>query len=130
MNDDPANVDVLYAKTEVVDQETNHQVQKLSDDIVDYFAKNGLMKKDYEHVKLHATLLNTRYRRDPSPEKRNQRFTKRKSFDARTILEKFGEFEFGLQGLETVQLSNRSTVGPDGYYGCNGLVTVGRDEEL
>lgn len=41
MNDDPSQVDVLYAKVEVIGQETNHQIQKLSNDIVDYFYAKG-----------------------------------------------------------------------------------------
>lgn len=43
MNDDPSSVDVLYANIHIVGQETNHQIQQLSNEIIDYFHKHGVL---------------------------------------------------------------------------------------
>ena len=60
MNDDPSDVDVLYGK--VVDK--TGRLQNIVDGIVEMFVQGGLMKREYDRVKLHATLLNTIFRKD------------------------------------------------------------------
>lgn len=125
MNNDLARVDVLYANVHVVGQGTNQQIQNLSNNIVDYFHKHGLMKKENDNVKLHATLLNSRYRRERSPVKGKR--PKRMSFDARTIIEKYGEYDFGKQEFNSIHLSDRASVDTNGYYSCKALITVGSE---
>ena len=39
-------------------------LQKLANVIMDEYVGAGLCKKDYEKVKLHVTLINTKYRRE------------------------------------------------------------------
>ena len=81
MNDDPSDVDVLYGK--IVDK--TGKLQSIVDAIGMYqfvqvtfyfnhyiswncpaekFVQSGLMKREYDRVKLHATLLNTLFRKD------------------------------------------------------------------
>lgn len=42
MNDDPSQVDVLYARVKVENHENPDILQKISDDIVEFFYKNGI----------------------------------------------------------------------------------------
>ncbi|XP_068113876.1 activating signal cointegrator 1 complex subunit 1 isoform X2 [Hyperolius riggenbachi] len=90
MNDDPAMVDVLYAKVEMKDG--SERLQLIADRLMQKFLSSGLMLKEWDRVKLHATVMNTLFRRDPlaeerstvSPGKHGQR--ERESFDARNVL--------------------------------------------
>ncbi|KAE8591034.1 hypothetical protein XENTR_v10018287 [Xenopus tropicalis] len=90
MNDDPAMVDVLYAKVEMKDG--SERLQLIADRLMQRFVSSGLMLKEWDRVKLHATVMNTLFRRDPLAEERSsisagkpgQR--ERESFDARNVL--------------------------------------------
>lgn len=94
MNDDPAEVDVLYGK--INSDSKNDLVQKIADTILEYFTQKKLIRSDkFEHVKLHVTLMNSLFR-DEDPEelsveapnfnrsKGNQKI--RKTFNAINIL--------------------------------------------
>ncbi|KAK2573292.1 Activating signal cointegrator 1 complex subunit 1 [Acropora cervicornis] len=48
MNDDPSEVDVLYAK--VTTKDGSDRLQKLADGVVEKFVAHGLMKKEYEKL--------------------------------------------------------------------------------
>ncbi|KAE8591036.1 hypothetical protein XENTR_v10018287 [Xenopus tropicalis] len=63
MNDDPAMVDVLYAKVEMKDG--SERLQLIADRLMQRFVSSGLMLKEWDRVKLHATVMNTLFRRDP-----------------------------------------------------------------
>ncbi|KAK3576538.1 hypothetical protein CHS0354_018044 [Potamilus streckersoni] len=126
MNDDPAEVDVLYAK---VDDDSD-RLQMLVDRIVDSFAGNNLMQHQYDRVKLHITVMNTIFRKDPSgttqaPQRQKNRGTReRESFFATNILKKFGDYNFGDYHINTVHLSQRYSTGPEGYYTCAGSIDL------
>ncbi|TNN03468.1 hypothetical protein fugu_000497 [Takifugu bimaculatus] len=62
MNDDPAMVDVLYAKVGV--QDGSNKLQVIADRLVEHFVSAGLMVREWDRVKLHGTVMNTRYRKD------------------------------------------------------------------
>lgn len=142
MNNNPSNVHVLYANVKVKDAETNQKIQKLCDDIVEYFHKNGnnnkniekyirttqfflgIMKKPPDFVKLHATVINSLHRKDVSKDKPWKRYRKRVSFDARPILKKYKDYYFGTQPLTTLHLSDKSSVDQTGYYGCDGSIVI------
>ncbi|KAJ8305691.1 LOW QUALITY PROTEIN: hypothetical protein KUTeg_016236 [Tegillarca granosa] len=64
MNDDPNNVDVLYAKVELIHDPERLQI--LVDRLVDKFTASGFMQREHDHVKLHITVMNTLMRKDPS----------------------------------------------------------------
>ncbi|XP_061707289.1 activating signal cointegrator 1 complex subunit 1-like isoform X1 [Cydia pomonella] len=111
MNDDPKDINVLYANVEEFDS-TSDVLQQLANEVVAYFSREGLMKKedwDPVNVKLHVTLLNSKYRNDLGS-------SRRESFDGSEILRKFGDYEFGVMELSEIHLSQRHALGPDGYY--------------
>lgn len=70
------------------------RLQNLADALVDKFACKGLMKREYDRVKLHATVMNTKQRdssEEQTPAKKSRsdvppRFKKRISFDARKLI--------------------------------------------
>ncbi|XP_059060470.1 activating signal cointegrator 1 complex subunit 1 [Achroia grisella] len=124
MNDDPRAVHVLYALVQEEDA-TPGLLQNLTDELFKIFHKAGFMEKEFgrDHVKMHVTLLNTRYRSRSSEtssyasgDVRRHMRNPRISFDGSAILEKFADYDFGLAELETIHLSQAHTLGPDGYY--------------
>ncbi|XP_029553370.1 activating signal cointegrator 1 complex subunit 1 isoform X2 [Salmo trutta] len=64
MNDDPAMVDVLYAKVQVKDG--SDKLQAIVERLVDHFVSSGLMVREWDRVKLHGTVMNTLFRKDAS----------------------------------------------------------------
>ncbi|BFZ00513.1 hypothetical protein BsWGS_03552 [Bradybaena similaris] len=123
MNDDPAAVDVLYAKIEAGD--ACERLQLLADRLVNTFTSADLMQREYDRVKLHVTVMNTLMRKDPSgalvpkvEQNSRQGNKSRESFDASGILKKFPDFNFGSQHVSSIHLSERFSTGLDEYYEC------------
>lgn len=111
MNDDPGEVDVLYAKVHPVD-ETN-DVQSLVNELVEILISEGYLRKQYDHVKLHATVMNTLFR---DSDRETGRKKKRITFDAQPILELFSDFFFGDIDVESLDVCIRKTFDCDGFY--------------
>ncbi|XP_075466890.1 activating signal cointegrator 1 complex subunit 1 [Ascaphus truei] len=128
MNDDPAMVDVLYAKIKMKDG--SERLQLLADRLVQRFVSSGLMLKDWDRVKLHATVMNTLFRRDPLAEERSSvspgkpGLRERESFDARNVLKLFDNFYFGELDLNRVHLSQRFSADSSGYYASADQVII------
>ena len=101
MNDDPAEVDVIYAKVH------NEALQKIADQIVDRFSEAGLMKKQYERVKLHMTLINTTFRKPNEDVLEDKRAVKKETVDARKILTEFSDHRFEEVEVQELHLSQR-----------------------
>lgn len=120
MNDDPHAVDVLYAKIE------SPALQTAADQIYEYFIAKGLMQKKYDHVKLHATLINSLFRVSQT-EAISEREAERKriTFDASEILRLYGEFDFGSFVLNEIHLSQRYSTSCTGYYEATAVMKVG-----
>ncbi|KAJ7324217.1 hypothetical protein JRQ81_017237 [Phrynocephalus forsythii] len=126
MNDDPAMIDVLYAKVHMKDG--SNRLQLIADRLVDRFVTSGLMVKEWDRIKLHATVMNTVFRKDPSVEEQNSRaagkaLKERESFDGRKILKVFENFHFGEAQLNSVFLSQRFSTDSSGYYATSGQLT-------
>ncbi|KAF2884273.1 hypothetical protein ILUMI_21894 [Ignelater luminosus] len=117
MNDDPTNVDVLYGKVSVNPPKYNDCFQKVADGIVNYLANKGLVRRQYESVKLHVTLINSLFRKTNTDSKQ-----KREPFDSTLILEKYKNFHFGEEDLNYIHLSVRFTTSEGAYY--DALTTV------
>ncbi|GLC38173.1 hypothetical protein PLESTB_001091700 [Pleodorina starrii] len=134
MNDDPAAMHVLYLK--VQDMGPGNRLEALCDLVVDDFAKAGLLlPQDERKVKLHATVINTRYRKR-SPQGAGGggggaaagpagggggpmgRREERQPFDGRALLQEHGRLDLGIHTLEALHLSKRGVYGEDGYYRC------------
>ncbi|XP_054687232.1 activating signal cointegrator 1 complex subunit 1 isoform X2 [Grus americana] len=127
MNDDPATMDVLYAKVHMKDG--SDKLQVIADQLVERFVASGLMLKEWDRVKLHATVMNTLFRKDPSAEEQNNAMTgkssfkERESFNGRNILKLFENFYFGEVQLDSVRLSQRFSSDATGYYATSGQLT-------
>nr|XP_055032567.1 activating signal cointegrator 1 complex subunit 1 [Misgurnus anguillicaudatus]XP_055032568.1 activating signal cointegrator 1 complex subunit 1 [Misgurnus anguillicaudatus]XP_055032569.1 activating signal cointegrator 1 complex subunit 1 [Misgurnus anguillicaudatus] len=125
MNDDPSTVDVLYAKVSA--QDGSQKLQQIADRLVECFVSAGLMEREWDKVKIHGTVMNTLFRKDPSAEvkgtARKPNFKDREAFDARNILQEFGEFYFGAFELNSVHLSQRYSTDTTGYYSSAGHIT-------
>lgn len=128
MNDDPGAVDVLYAKID--DSPEAEKLQMLTDRLVDKFVAASLMQRQYDRVKLHVTVMNTLFRKDPgsaaAPSQQNVRgpVRDRESFSASSILQNFGSFDFGSYHVDRVELSQRYSTAEDGYYSCSGTLRL------
>jgi len=103
MNDDPSDVDVLYGK--ILDK--SGKLQQIVDALVDKFVNCGLMKKEYDRVKLHATLMNTLFRKDEGDIGDKFLSKDRESFDSRQIMETWPEKCFGTVEFSELHLSQR-----------------------
>ncbi|XP_048843721.1 activating signal cointegrator 1 complex subunit 1 [Brienomyrus brachyistius] len=125
MNDDPAMVDVLYAKVQPKDG--SDRLQVIADRLVEHFVSAGMMAKQWDRVKLHATVMNTLFRKDSSAEDKGNagrpNVKDRESFDARNILRMFGSYGFGEFDLNAVQISQRYSTDSSGFYMSAGSVT-------
>ncbi|XP_008834858.1 activating signal cointegrator 1 complex subunit 1 isoform X1 [Nannospalax galili] len=128
MNDDPGMVDVLYAKVHMKDG--SNRLQELVDRVLERFQASGLIVKEWNSVKLHATVMNTLFRKDPNAEGRYNLYTadgkyifkERESFDGRNILKLFENFYFGSLKLKSIHISQRFTVDSFGNYTSCGQI--------
>lgn len=112
MNDDPSQVNVLYGQC----VDVSGRLQRLADSVVDHFEARGLLDREYERVKLHVTLMNTKFTASSSEGGALSR-PNRRYFNAKSILEKFKGFTFGSQTVDVLHLSERHTTSPStGYY--------------
>lgn len=105
MNDDPSSVRVLYALVE------SPELQIFADRCFKHFNQSGLGVDDYErgYVKLHMTVMNNRYRE-----------SNEKSFDAREILKRWGDFNFGTVQCNELLLCIRGSRNANSFYKISG----------
>jgi len=91
-------------------------LQTLADSLAQKLVQSGLSQKQYDRVKLHATLINTLLGkgRGENRDKHNQGV--RATFDAREVLKQFKDCDFGSFTVNEIQLSERFTTGEDGYF--------------
>ena len=117
MNDDPAEVDVIYAKVHECEE-----LQKLADGLVSKFADTGLMPRQFDRVKLHVTLINTIFRKGEDYEESQ----KRETLDSRPIFQFFDDFSFGSMNLTEVHLSQRRAGkrSKENYYFPSAIVSL------
>jgi len=127
MNDDPAEVDVVYAKIKPVASSSDgdeNVLQKIADKIVEKFVATGLMRRQYDRVKLHVTVMNTKFKRsfqeqnekstqnsasDENNLKKDAGSTTREKIDAREILNRFGDRHFSTTHINEMHLSQLKT---------------------
>ncbi|KAK4305080.1 hypothetical protein Pmani_023012 [Petrolisthes manimaculis] len=125
MNDDPGEVDVLYAR--VAPLTWSHSLQNMAEEVVHMFVKAGIVTKEKEGVKMHMTIMNTKFRDASGGEdtdNKQQQQQPRVTFCARQILEEFQDFEFGKMEVEEIHLSVRHTASRSGYYSASGKIPV------
>lgn len=62
--------------------------------------------------------MNTKYRKplNETSSKKKYKWQKRQSFDARSIIEKYKDHNFGVCNFDSIHLSLMTSKGEDGYY--------------
>ncbi|XP_035787957.1 activating signal cointegrator 1 complex subunit 1-like [Anopheles albimanus] len=119
MNDDPHSVDVLYAKIE------SSTLQAAADRMYDYFISKGLMQRKYDHVKLHATLINSLFRAGEAEGiELKDAERKRIAFDASEILRLYGNYDFGRTIVKEIHLSQRFSTSCTGFYEATAIIKL------
>lgn len=125
MNDDPSAVDVLYGKI------VSEELQQISNGIAEYFASRGFIQLRNDHVKLHVTLINSRFgdqddavEKDEVQDQRDANRNQRKTFDASKILKKYKDFHFGSLNVSEIHLSQRYSKATNGYYEATGVLKL------
>jgi len=114
MNDDPGEIDVLYAKVDTLD--TSNHFQSFVDELVSTLVSAGYLKKQYDAVKLHATVINSLFRYDQSAQDNSGEKKKRITFDGKSILEQFSNYYFGELHIKSLDICIRKTFDADGLY--------------
>ncbi|OQV24521.1 putative Activating signal cointegrator 1 complex subunit 1 [Hypsibius exemplaris] len=122
MNDDPSEVDVLYAKIE----DPTGRLQQIADSVYEWFmeAEPRFLQDKFDHVdnvKLHVTLLNSRFRKgeeigEEEVESVGGKSRSRKTFDATDILKHFGDYDFGTVHIKEIHVSQRFSSDSNGFY--------------
>merc|ERR1719359_2422074 len=125
LTDDPSNVGVVYTTDR--SHALQNRMDSLANMIFDILRARNLVSQpslmaqrvlssdgDHAEVKLHATLMNTKYSKTNWREDglRGQRET----FDASVLMESFGQVDFGTVQLKELQLSCLDEMADDGYY--------------
>lgn len=130
MTDDPSSVGVIFTTDRSKDlQKTMNSLSDLIFDVLQ--ARNlvqqqnlihqRLLSSDAAHaeVKLHATLMNTKYSKAAQWQRDDGQRGDRETFDASALMERFGQVDFGTLQLQEIQLSSLDEMGDDGYYRSN-----------
>ena len=133
-----AEVDVIYAKVKPVTTNGDPEVlQKMADMIVDKFIASGLMRRQYDRVKLHLTVMNTAFQKTaqekmetsvenhvPADNRKDMGTITRERIDARDILKNFGNRHFGQTHIKEMHLSQLKTGRriDDKYYSASTIV--------
>lgn len=123
MNDDPSAVDVLYAKVE------SDELQEISNGIAQYFQQCGFVQLKQDSVKLHVTLMNSRFADSDDAAEKDENIdqrdgNKRATFDASKILKTYKDFYFGSLTVNEIHLSQRYSKGSNGYYESTGVLKL------
>ena len=88
-----------------------------------------LLDKDNRKVKMHATVINTRYRTSQNEDtvvatamgsrgSSHQRHPERESVDCRAVLNRFGDMKLGVAKVNSLHLSQRGQNDSNGFYKC------------
>lgn len=125
MTDDPSNVGVVFTTDR--SHALQNRLNNVADMAFDLLKARGLasaqslmaqrlLSSDGAHaeVKLHATLMNTKYSKANWREDGSR--GERETFDASVLMERFGQVNFGDVSLNEIQLSCLEEMGDDGYY--------------
>jgi 2'-5' RNA ligase len=125
MTDDPSNVGVVFTTDR--SHALQHRLNSVADVVFEILKARGLASQQnlmaqrvlssdgvHSEVKLHATLMNTKYSKVNRREDGSR--GDRDTFDASAMMEYFADVEFGEVSLRELQLSCLDEMGDDGYY--------------
>lgn len=110
MNDDPTEVKILFAQIT-----HDEKLQELVDKIANYFVDIGIMEREYETIKLHATLMNTTFKHD-YPAKFKEKF------NANEILKVYKDTLFGETKFNQIDISELHSAPKENYY--NAVISI------
>lgn len=126
MNDDPMEAKILYAKVEEVSSDSSFK--KIVNHIFDCFeplAKDSNRFDDNADlkVKIHATILNSRYRNKGQFEASNNHLKQsaNSKMDVTNILQKYGDYDFGTVTFNQLHICGVGQRDQDEYY-----LTIGK----
>mmetsp|Transcript_68771 Transcript_68771/g.109123 ORF Transcript_68771/g.109123 Transcript_68771/m.109123 type:complete len:379 (-) Transcript_68771:90-1226(-) len=124
MTDDPSDVPLVYTTDR--SRQLQNRMDNLCNMIFSVLRERNLVSQgsliaqrvlssdgSAAEVKLHATLMNTKYSRN---RREDGSRSERETFDASPLMERFGQVEFGTVQMKEVQLSCLDEMGNDGYY--------------
>ena len=136
MNDDPKSVNVIY--TTDTNPKISETVNRICDIFFEEFRQAGVINNKELHkqraldtsgvsadVKLHCTLLNTKYRdrqqsdvhmEGEEQDAQQNAGASRKKVDASQLIEDFTNFSFGQFKASNIALCNIMDFGNDGFY--------------
>ncbi|VBB34792.1 unnamed protein product [Acanthocheilonema viteae] len=112
MNDDPTRVNVLYALI------SSDKLADIANAIAEAMSDTGFAPQQ-DSVKIHLTLMNTRYMWE--------KMKKRGRMDVTKLLEKYRNYDFGKVTIAEVHISNlKGPVDEHGYYSSIGTFELNR----
>eukprot|EP00878_Enallax_costatus_P032053 GHUV01035146.1.p1 GENE.GHUV01035146.1~~GHUV01035146.1.p1 ORF type:complete len:270 (+),score=75.23 GHUV01035146.1:292-1101(+) len=136
MTDDPTDMHVLYLKIHDM-LGSQQRLQQLCELVIKRFKEAGLMQQgQFETVKLHCTIINTRHRRQHHTRGDSAAMggrsggrggrsggrgssAERIALDGRSLLQEWqNKLDLGEYVVPAVHLSQRGAYGADGYYSC------------
>lgn len=122
MNNNHRKVNILYANAKICTETDEDILQSIVNSISKHFYDRGFIRQYQENVKIHMTLMNTKYRK---VEGRKRTWGDRKrTFDASTIMQKYKDFHFGECDLNEIHLSWIAQIGDNGFYKPLSTITV------
>ena len=94
--------------------------------LVEKFVESGLMRREYDRVKLHLTLMNTLFRKEQGGLGDHDKGQVRESFDCRPVLEGWSDLNLGEVKVEDIHLSQRRAGRrtAEGYYLPSTVVSI------
>ena len=108
------------------------RLQEAADSLVERFVQSGLMRREHERVKLHCTILNSKFRREEAEGEVGEGRGERETFDGRPLLERWGEVVLGEVAVEEVHLSVRRAgrrSAMKGYYLPSHVLRLGQAKQ-
>lgn len=141
LNHDPTKARVVYGKVKENDnEEEKNDLRMIVDEIFTRFVNCKLANRKVgdirleKKVKLHLTLMNLTFKekkdekdeekKDRMPWERTKRQEERETFDASTILQNFGSYDFGQFKINQIDLSIMGHLHYDanGHYGRESMI--------
>ncbi|XP_065164562.1 activating signal cointegrator 1 complex subunit 1-like [Atheta coriaria] len=107
---------ILYANASLVDETVDYNLQTVGNKMAEFFYNKGFMKELRDSVKIHVTLINTKYRKSSNSQKKH--WKKRIPIDATAIMQDYKDYDFGICNFDTFHLSlmSSNSKSENGFY--------------
>lgn len=84
-------------------------------EVIEKMIQGGFMQRENRPLKLHATIVNTSH---------SKKGKSRIAFDARSILQNYGQVDFGQVRLDKLHLMKMGRTGPEKTYQSEGCILL------